>query len=313
MMPHLVRVLFILAFAAAAGCGSSPKPPPAFPTDVELANAIAAGRLAYERGALDLAEEQYRRALSRARAADDAVVIADQAHNLAVTCLTVGRLSAALDAIDEAEVAARRADLPLADILLLRARVAYAQASQGEAAASSLDRAESHAARAIDDPKSRPTDVHRVAVAVLMTEIASDRGDLPAATKHLDAALALAGKMPSAGVSRAKARVARLKRNDAAAAAAFDDEARLHQQSHRYVEMARALENAGRAYALAGDHAAAADRLYRAAASLQGQGRAAAAALEAARQSAEKAGDSMRLKLINNLQQEMSPTTRPRD
>ena len=83
--------------------------------------------------------------------------------------------------------------------------------------------------------------------------------------------------------SRSTARRARLDnpRGSAAAAAAFDDEAGFQRRTGRFAAMARALLRSGRAWLDAGDPGPAADRLYRAARSLFGQG-AAAAAREAA-------------------------------
>jgi tetratricopeptide (TPR) repeat protein len=254
------------------GCSSAPKSPPAEAADRDLVAAAAAGQQAFARGAYDAAAEQYGRALARARLRDDPAAIGDQAFNAAVCLAAVGRTVEAGERLAEAEVALRRGGLPLADVLLVGARLAYRGADGSPAA---LGAASAAAARVLDEPGSAPSDVHRCEIALLRAEIACDQGDPGSAGEHLVRAGALALALPpgslAAGMARATGRVHALRGEHRAAARSFDEEAQHQRASHRYADMARALLRAARAH---GDDARpdlAAERYYRAGLSLFAQ------------------------------------------
>jgi tetratricopeptide (TPR) repeat protein len=293
----------LLAGVITSGCGGGAAPPPDA-RDPEMLNAMAAGRQAFARGALDIAADQYRRSLRRARLQGDPPTIADQAYNLAVVLTAAGQHAEASAALDEAEEAAGAGNLPTADILLVRARVIYASANGSSPGF--LESADAAALRVLEDPASKPTDAHRVGVAVLRAEIACDRRRLDAAVAQLTAARAIVARSPAAGgagVFRAAGRVATLSNDHPAAAAAFDEEARLQRKAGRFTEMARAMSDAGRSHEQAGNLGVAAERYYRSAVSWAAQDRTAQAvrAAESARAAAVRAGDGPRLRLIVSL------------
>jgi hypothetical protein len=84
LRPRLARWLVSGRDRRPAGVAASRAKPPAEPADRELLAAAAAGQQAFARGAADVAVEQFRRALARARVQDDPALVGDQAYNLAV-------------------------------------------------------------------------------------------------------------------------------------------------------------------------------------------------------------------------------------
>src|SRR5438045_2154785 len=77
--------------------------------DSELTAATTAAQLAFGQDRIELAAQLYARALTRARAMDDASAIADAAYNLAACLTELGQYSRALVQLDEAEAEAQRA------------------------------------------------------------------------------------------------------------------------------------------------------------------------------------------------------------
>jgi hypothetical protein len=199
-------------------------------------------------------------------------------------------------------------------VLLVRARLAYARHGGAGNPDPELDAA---IAAVLDDPRSAPTPLHRLQVAVLRAEIACDRGDPAAAGRHLDEARGLAGgtgpgvaAVPAAvwaGIAGASGRLHALRGDPRSAAAAFDEQAGLARQARRFADMARALARAGEAHAAAGDPRLGADRLYRSAASYlaQGEGHRAADALAGAWAAIARAEDPLLSRLITGLRQEV--------
>ena len=215
-----------------------------------------------------------------------------------------GQLTEASDDLYEAEAALRRASLPLADVLLVEARLAYRRNDLPLVAAT----------RTLEDPESHPTPVHRAQVYLLRGEVACDTGNAAAAAEelsHLSQLTAAAGSPPiKAGVAHLNGRLHTLKNQPAAAGESFDQEAKLQQQSHRYPEMSIALLHAGEAYRKAAQPDLAGDRFYRAAASLVAQEKTGTAlpALESASMSARTAGNQRLLQLVVALRAEIQQT-----
>ena len=301
---------WILAVAMmAAGCSSGSKSPAIDPGDREMLATASAGEQAFMRGAYDQAVEQYRRSLARARLQDDAALIGDQAYNLSICYLALGDLAPAHDRLAEAEAALRRAGSPLADVLLVQARLAYRKA----------DGVEEAALRVLDDPQAHPTNLHRAQVAILRAEFACGQGNIPAVAELLAQAQTLSIGLPATDVGAGLARVAgrlHLLRGEAMAAGeSFDLEVRLQRQNHRYPDVSKALMQAGEAYTKAAKPTLAADRFYRAAASFTAQEKSAIAlqALNYARLAATQAGDVPLTHLIDDLNAEikMLPATQP--
>jgi hypothetical protein len=289
--------LLMLVFVV-TGCSSDgAKGPPMASLDREMLADSAAAQQAFARGAYDQAADQYRRALARARLQDEPAFIGDQSYNLAICLIASGQIEEARDRLIESEAAMRKANLPLADVLLVAARLAYRRADKA------------------DDAQSRPVEAHRIQVALLRAEIACDRGDATMGSEQLAQARALPGIAApglGAGASRIAARLQSLRGEPLAAAQSYDEEARLQRQVHRYPDMAKALLNAAAAYAKASQPALAADRAYRAAASLWAREKAAEAlaALDSAATWATAADDAAQGRLIEALRADIKRTTK---
>lgn len=100
MTRAFVSLLMACAVAHLVGCASRPQGPP---QDETLARLVRAGASAYDLERPDEAATQYRAALTRARARDDAGAIADAGFNLAAAELRAGKSQAAMATAQEVE------------------------------------------------------------------------------------------------------------------------------------------------------------------------------------------------------------------
>ena len=239
---------------------------------------MTSARLAFGRGFHAEAAVLYRQALDRAREMDDAGAIADASYNLAAALVQSGDYAGAAAALLESEAEARRSGRGnVADVLLLRARVARLSGTPAEAAAALAD-------RVMTDPASRPTAAHRVQAHVLKGEVAAEGGDWPAAEEQARlarAALGRAGDTASpallAGVVGLRGRIARGRGDVGEAARLFDRRADLLRRARLYRDMADAIADSARAWAVMGRPTEAGPRFYRAARAAAAQGDKAAA------------------------------------
>ncbi|MCX6995844.1 MAG: hypothetical protein NTV49_01855 [Kiritimatiellaeota bacterium] len=274
-------MLALLAVALSTGCSS---PRAARPVDPAVAMLAGAARKAFDRGAVEQAAAQYGRALDRARAADDAAEIGNNAYNLAACRLVLGQPAPARPLLREARAAALRAGRPAADVLLLDAKAARQQGQTAEAAQLTDD--------LLRAPAVQGRAAWRLAALTLKAQLGCDAGRTPTQELAQVRILALDQTDPvlRAEVENLLGRVAQLDQEPRRAAASYDKEADWLQRGGRFREMAQALARAGAAYAQGGQAAEAANRLYRAARSLQAQGDTVGAltqiepALQAARQ-----------------------------
>lgn len=266
MIPRTLSVLLLTAaLLAGAGCAS---PRPARPRDPDLENYAATARQAFRQGAFDRAENLYRRALARARAADDPLEIGNNAYNVAACLLAQGRPGAARPFLREARAELEHAGETTAEVLLLDAEAARA-IGQPEEARSLLAEA-----RAQVRERDRALALQ---VALLEARLACDRGD-PAAAERLLNSMEKTLKRETDPLLRARwaavrARIAGLEGQPAVAAESLDEEANGYRAAGgRARELAEALRRAGEAWREAGHLPEAADRFYRAARSLFAQG-----------------------------------------
>jgi tetratricopeptide (TPR) repeat protein len=236
--------------------------------DVVVVQASSAARLAYERGDYGQAQHLFRRALTRARAINDAGLAADAAYNLALSEIGLGDLDAAEQLLRQAHYDAGRASSNTADIQLVRAKVAFLRMRHAQAQVLLNEVA-----------ASQPTRSVRLQAMILRGQMACDAGDLDAARSELRAIRELvpdaeSAVSPSTGADLAKLEgtLSRLDGKADAAARSFDHEAELLRIAHRYRDMAYALGRAAEAHLTAGANALAADRFFLAARSLAGQG-----------------------------------------
>ncbi len=250
---------------AMAGCAS---PPRIDRRDPDLDRALSLARAAQAAGAADTAADSYRQALARAWVMDRPDLVAPCAYNLAACLAALGRYEEARAWLDEARQNAARAGLPLSEAALLEARLARAQGRPEEAEAL-LRAGQTTAAFAHEDV--------RLSASLLLAELRADQGDSAGAEAALEPvslrALERAEPAVRAEAAAIEARLRVLKRQPAAAGPLFDNAADQWRKAGRYLDMARALDQAARAYAGAGQHQSAADRTLRAARSLLENGR----------------------------------------
>jgi len=287
MKMPLRSILLALAAAIAAGCSSAPMP--AEPPDPELVTLADSGHQAFRAGSLSKAEESYRRALDRARAMDNAELIGAQAYNVAVCLIETKRYDEATVVLQEAMAEERRRGGDPSDLMVALAKLAYRKGDRRGAA--------EEADRIIRGEGAIPGEAHLLDAHLLKARIAADALDAAAARASLAAAEPLAGDPPLphrvAALAGMRGRILLIENKPAEAGAAFDAEVDALREAGRYPDMAAAIERAGDAYLRAGIPAQAADRLYRSARALAGQGRRepALAILARAIEAIEKADD----------------------
>jgi tetratricopeptide (TPR) repeat protein len=278
-----------------------------------LTNAMSSGRLAFERGLNTEAVVLYRQALDRAREMDDASAVADTAYNLAAALVQAGVYEDARAALLEAEAETRRGGGNVADVLLMRAKVARLEGTTSEAAAL--------ADRVLADPASRPAPGHRVQAHVLKGEVAAEERNWPGAVEQArlaQEALGRAGDTVSpallAGVVGLRGRIA-LGRGDLTAAAQFyDRRTDLLRQARLYRDMADAMAQSAGIWARLEKPGEAGPRFYRAAraAGAQSDAGRARSLLAQAEESARAAKDEQLLALVRALRVEWDgPITQP--
>ncbi len=119
----LLAILCLGTLAVPFGCASSP---PAQPVrdDRVLDEASIAARAAFQQDRIDEAAKFYTLALNRARALDLPSAIGDAAYNLGACLLRQHKYKRAQALLAEARHELARADVPLADVILLQARAA---------------------------------------------------------------------------------------------------------------------------------------------------------------------------------------------
>ncbi|TAN37115.1 MAG: hypothetical protein EPN23_06800 [Verrucomicrobia bacterium] len=235
------------------------------PIDPEINVIAAAANKAFAHGQVEQAARQYTRALERARAADATTDIADQAYNLAACLLILDQPAQARTLLREAQAEAQRVERRAVDILLLEAKAARL-AGQREEVLRQV------AALLAIKPVIEPAERLQALLVKAMTFC--DAEQVPSADQTEIRRLALEVSDPAiqAEVAHFLGTCDLIEKEFARAAAAFDREAALRQNSGRFREMAQALARAGAAYAHSEQQALAADRLTRAARSLFAQG-----------------------------------------
>jgi hypothetical protein len=233
-----LRGVALLALLAAC---AAPAPQPAGAVaDRLLVHASDAGRRAYDQGNYAQARAAYQRALARAQAIDAAAAAADAAYNLALSEIGLQDYAAAGLLLRQAEYDAARAGAQLADIRLMRAKVAYLGERLPEAAVLANAVAASDAAPGL-----------RLQAMLLRGQLRAEAGDPVAAAAELRSVRTLAAGAgdaltPSirADMEKLQGRIALLENKADAAARAFDDEASLLQAAQRFRDMAYALARA---------------------------------------------------------------------
>ncbi len=255
-------LLALLAGACAAGKPAVPPPP----EDTLLRQNATAGRLALSLDRPQEAVTQYRAALARALARDDAAAIGDYGYDLAVAQLAADDPRGALvSARSTAADLAHRRVAPFPALILVEATALYRSGAAREA-----DRLAASVERNGDQPVA-------ARAAFLRGLIADKAGD----DAGLRAAAARLGRPTSpeqqADADELVARVDRRAGRNETAAAAAEAAADLRRDNLDYRDMARALALAASARERAGAAGAAANLYLRAGQSAAEQGDAATA------------------------------------
>ncbi|MGH7103483.1 MAG: hypothetical protein ACREFJ_13910 [Acetobacteraceae bacterium] len=132
-MKSTAIVALAVAVVLLAGCGES-RPPPARPQDVAMQRTAAAGRLAFTMHRPSEAVAQYRLALQRAEAGDDAAAIGDYGYDLAVAELAANEPNQALLAARKTQIELSRRGLgAFPALILVEATALYRLGKEEEA------------------------------------------------------------------------------------------------------------------------------------------------------------------------------------
>jgi tetratricopeptide (TPR) repeat protein len=295
-------LLFLLS------CAAPRQTEPVF-TDPALDRLTRSARGAFDQGNASRAVELYAQALERARVLDHPAHIGNAAYNLAVSLIMAGEYEPAVQRLHEAETALRRAGENLADVLLVRARLALLRGDTEQA----LRLADAVFTR----PGSKPETVHEIQVALLRGSIAVQAGDSSAAQAALHTAAQAMNRAHEpalhAGFEDLRGQVALLNQRPLLAAEAFDRAADSWRWAGHWRNLARALASAGAAYQTAGQNALAADRFFRGARSslAQGEETNARAWLAQAAELAEQAGDNRLQRRVRDLDGELEASGGP--
>ena len=284
----------------AAGCSTTK---PARVVNPEIAAFADLARDAYDRSAFEQSARLYARALAKARAADDALEIGNNAYNMAACLIALERYSEAREPLREACREFERIGTEVSAAELLDAKAARLEGKQ--------DEAQQIANQVLGELKPGKNPAYRAQAMIVRAQIACDRRDADAARAELLSAQKEMKKLKNpylaAAIFGVNGRIALIEKEPAKAAAEFDSEADLCRDAGKYRDMAMALGRAGQAYADADNAAAAADRFHRAARSFfaQGDELASLKMIESALKSAEKAGDKAALLRTTSLFEEI--------
>lgn len=281
-----------------AGCGTPPK---VVRQDPEIERNVALARGAFAAGSAEKAVSYYRKALNRARLMDDPAAIGRNAYNLAACLALLRRDDEARALLDEAHAEFQRAGIHAREIPLLQARIAHREGKTDEALA--LAQAQLRT--------GTPRDPFFIQYQVLLADLLCAKGDAAGAARELARvdrkALAAMEPIVQADAAQVRARLALLDQKPRAAGELLDAAAKHLQQAGQYIEMALALDEAGRAYETAGDVNAAMDRYYRAARSLYLAGQTARAERSMIRAGllADQSGQAAMLTKLHQLQTDL--------
>lgn len=262
--------LWVAITTGLAGCATPRDSVSGHPSDPEISRLAAFARTAFDSGSPDKAVSLYREALQHSEALDDRIFAAHLSFNLAASLFRIGDLPGARAAAREASEIAASAGVLNVETALLRARIALAEHQP--------DQAESACTEA---KAGRLNSLERTELALLRSEIASDRSDSAAADQYTAEAKK---RMPRSAPSALKARLygqsgeglLRAKR-PVEAAAEFERQAAAFREARYAPGVSSALLRAAEAWGAAQENRASADCSLRAARSLWAQQRFAAA------------------------------------
>jgi tetratricopeptide (TPR) repeat protein len=256
--------------------------------DPDLLELSEAAHLAYDHGDLPRALALYGQALDRARLTNEPQAIVDAACSLAICHIAQKRYRTADVLLREAAYDAERGHLDAAEIMLLRAKVAY------------LEGDFSRCVTLADKVSGPETDeLVRLGALILRGQALCGIPDLAAAKAQWRSieklSEARAGAAPSIRADTLKLRgtIAGMEHQPGQAASLFDQEAALLRISRRYTDIGPALARAAECYEAAGRPDLAADRFYLAARNTAAQGDAGAARrlLASSVSASERTGD----------------------
>jgi tetratricopeptide (TPR) repeat protein len=188
-------------------------------------------------------------------------------YNLAVCLIRSGHYQASQELLEAAQTELVQAHANLADVLLVRGKLAALQGADGEA----LKFAEA----VFEHPLSFPSPQHQVEARLLQSQLAAQQGELDRAKSLLQTVQQQRSTpyddLVLAQIHRTSGHIQAEEKHFQAAAAAFDKEAAFSRRAKRFDLMAKALDRAAAAYEKSGHFGWAADRWFRAARSYSAQ------------------------------------------
>ncbi|MBU4199892.1 MAG: hypothetical protein KKG09_04880 [Verrucomicrobia bacterium] len=298
--PRWTKLLLLAGWMLlTVGCGTPPK---VVRQDPEIERNVVLARSAFAAGSAEKAVTYYQKALNRARLMDDPAAIGRNAYNLAACLALLCQDDEARALLDEAHAEFQRTGITAREIPLLKARLDCRDGNTAEALA--LVQSQLKAAT--------PKDKFFLQYQILLADLLCARGDAKGAALELSRvnlkALNAEEPVVQADAAQVRARIALLDQKSREAGEFLDAAAKHLQQAGQYIEMAVALDEAGRAYETAGDRNAAMNRYYRAARSLflAGQTARAERVMIRAVLLADQSGQAEMRKKIQQLQADMN-------
>jgi Tfp pilus assembly protein PilF len=258
--PFFLALLLCLAAGLGQGC-AAPKMNKPTVEDASHTEYSAAARTAFSQGRLDQAVDYYTLALQRARKTSRSDAIANSAVSLAACLIGLGQYDRARLVLTEARLELTRQGLPIADVLLLRAKAGYL--------AGDLAEAQDFIHQLKTDKRSRPTAEQKIQAVVIDGRMACDRQDWQAATNLIEkiqaCPLLSADLLLQARLASLKGHVAMGKSDYKTAARMFELQVDLLRRSRQFRALGPALARTADAYLADNRFDPGADRLYQAA------------------------------------------------
>lgn len=254
-----LRWLMILGWVAVVGCRSpNPAAGSVEEPDLYFHRMITSGHASFRRGNVERAAELYENAWVRAQVMDRPLLMGTSAYNLAISLIALGDVEHGLTLLQTSQAELMRAGDSGADALTAQAEALRILERRPEA----WQVTDQLLALSIPRPV-------RLQTHSLRAMLALDDADLERALEEQGQAQRLVRRQTPtrllARLAEGDGRIAIQQGDLLTAAEAFDRAARLYRDEGRFPDMARALAEAGRLYALAEQPANAIDRYFRAA------------------------------------------------
>ncbi|WP_041273238.1 outer membrane protein assembly factor BamD [Desulforapulum autotrophicum] len=260
LSPFFLAVLLCIAAGLGPGCAGPKMNKPAV-EDSTYTQYYTGARNAFSQGRLEEAVDYYTLARKRALKTARSDAIANSAVSLAACLIGLGQYDRARPLLTEACLELVRQGLPIADVLLLRAKADYL--------AGNLADAQGALYQLKTDKRSRPTAGHMIQADFIAGRIACDRQDWCAATAMIEKIQACptlpTDKLLQARLASLKGHLAMGKSIHGTAARMFEQQVDLLRESRQFRALGPALARAADAHIADNQFDLGADRFYQAA------------------------------------------------